>query len=100
MKIKTKRAVMLVLLFCGVVWNCLCMQTAIPLKYFTFSAIVIAGYSLMLACWSLLFPHTKPDEKSNPYAKLTSKEKSLSGMTLSLSAAWLITCIACIVYPL
>lgn len=100
MRIKAKRVVMIILLLAGIIWDCLCMLTTMPLAYFTLSMVAIGGYSLIIACGPLLFPLAKLDEKSNQFSELTSQEKLLSGITIALSVAWLITLIACTVYPL
>ncbi len=98
MKIKTKRTVMIVFLLAGVIWNCLCILNVIPLSYFSVSAIIIGGYSFIIALMPLLFPpFIKIDEKSNHYSELTIKEKYLSVITIVLVVVWIITLITCII---
>lgn len=100
MKLKTKRATMIALLFVGIIWDLLCMTNILPFAYFTLSIIVICGYSLAISFLPLLFPIEKTEEKSKAYFQLTSKEKSLSTTTITLSIAWLITLTACFIHPL
>ena len=62
------------------------------------SAIIIGGYSFIIALMTLLFPpFTKIDEKSNHYSKLTQKEKYLSIIMIVLIVAWIITLVTCII---
>ena len=100
MKIEIKRTLLVILLALGIIWDCLCMLKVIPFSYYAFSAVLIAGYSLLISCGFILLPFAKYDEKSSHYPELSSKEKALSGISIGLSAAWLCTFIACIAYPL
>lgn len=88
------------MLVLGIIWDCICMLRVIPFSYYTFSAVLIAGYSLLISYGFILLTFKKYDEKSSHYSELSSKEKVLSGISIGLSAAWLCTFIACIVYPL
>ncbi|BAK97856.1 hypothetical protein OBV_06580 [Oscillibacter valericigenes Sjm18-20] len=97
MNIKAKRTIMVILLFAGVVWNCLCLLGIIPLSYFALSALAVGGYSLSIIFLPLLLPAlAKADEKSAFYPELTWSEKRLSVVMLALITAWVVTLAACI----
>lgn len=100
MKIKTKRLLMLLLLLIGIVWNCLCIFNIIPLNLFIVSAVAIVGYSFIINFKPLLFSgitHTR--EKSTYIHDLTKGEKQISYAAICLALVWIVTLIACIVYP-
>lgn len=97
MKIKTKRALMLLALLFGIVWNLLCVLDVIPLLYCFISVIIICGYSMALVFLPLLIPLlSKSSEKSGYYPELARREKKCAGMMIALIAVWLVTLIVCI----
>lgn len=100
MKIGTKRIFMLLALFIGVIWNCLCLIHVMPHSYCSVSVILIGGCALAFLFVPLLFPAlSKADEKSN-CSTLTQKEKRSAGIMAGLITAWIVTLIACVVYPI
>lgn len=100
MKIRTKRILMLLLLVAGVIWNCLCVLKVLPLSLFTISVVAIGGYSFMIIFIPLLFPGSAQSREKSPYIlDLTKREKQMSNATICFAFAWLVTLIACIVYP-
>ncbi len=100
MKIKNKRMLMLLLLASGIIWNNLCILNIFPLSLFTGSAVVIGGYSFIIIFIPLLFPGiTQSREKSAYIHGLTKREKQMSYATIFLALVWVVTLIACIVYP-
>lgn len=101
MSIKAKRTIMMILLFAGAVWNCLCFLGMIPLSYFAVSALAVGGYSLAIIFLPLLLPAVaRADGKSDFYPELSWSEKRLSGVMLALIAVWVVTLTACIGCPL
>lgn len=101
MRINTKRIIMIIFLLLGTVLNCLCYFNIIPLGYFSFSAVLIAGYSLVIIYLPILFPGiAKADEKSKHISELEHKEKQLLWVMAGLICAWAGSMIACIVYSL
>ncbi|MEA4934496.1 MAG: hypothetical protein VB071_13080 [Lawsonibacter sp.] len=101
MKIRTKRILMFLVLLLGVIWNCLCLLHAMQRSCYSVSVILIGGYALAFLLVPLLFPAlSKADEKSNCYSELTQKEKRSAGIMIGLIAAWLVTLIACVAYPI
>jgi hypothetical protein len=100
MKIRTKRILMLLLLAAGIIWNYLCILNIFPLSLFTVSTVAIGGYSFIIIFIPLLFPGiTQTREKSTYIHNLTKREKQMSYATICLALVWIVTLIACIVYP-
>lgn len=101
MKIRTKRILMLLLLFASVIWDCLCVLNVLPLSLFTVSVVAVGGYSFMIIFVPLLFPSNAQARENSTYIHdLTEQERQMSGATIGLAFAWIVTLIACIVYPL
>jgi len=98
MKIKTKRILMLFLLFAAVIWNCLCISNILPLRLFTVSLAAVGSYSLLITFTPLLFISSAPTRERSAYIhNLTKREKQMSNVTLALTFAWIATLVACIV---
>jgi len=92
---------MLLLLLAGVIWDCLCVLNVLPLSLFTVSVVAVGGYSFMVIFVPLLFPNNAQAGENSTYMHdLTEREKQMSGATICLAFAWIVTLIACIVYPL
>ncbi|WP_312648974.1 hypothetical protein [Aminipila sp.] len=101
MKIRTKRILMLLLLFASVIWDCLCVLNVLPLGLFTVSVVAVGGYSFMVIFVPLFFPNSAQARENSTYIHdLTKRERQMSGATIGLAFAWIVTLIACIVYPL
>ncbi len=97
MKIKTKRTLMLLLLLVGVVWNCLCVCNVLQLSLFWVSVVAVGGYSFIFVFAPLLFPSIAHARGISTYMHdLTEREKQMSGLTICLTFAWIVTLIACI----
>ena len=92
MSIKTKRMVFTMLEIAGIIWNFLCMQGTIQLKYYSSSVIWVFGFELIL-----IFLGNK-GEKSSYITELSTAEKTLAGIDLVLGFAWIVTIIACMFY--
>ena len=100
MKIRTKRILMLLLLVAGIIWNCLCILNIFPPDLFTVSAVAVGGYSFIIIFIPLLFPGITQTRKKSTYIHdLTQREKQMSYATICLALVWIVTLIACIVYP-
>ncbi|WP_324825368.1 hypothetical protein [Sinanaerobacter sp. ZZT-01] len=98
MKIKTKRILMLLLLFAAVIWNCLCISNILPLHFFTASLAAVGSYSLLITFMPLLFINSAPTRERSAYIhNLTKREKQMSNVTLCLIFIWIVTLVACIV---
>ena len=101
MKIRTKRISLLLLLLAGVIWDCLCVWSILPLSLYIVSVVAVCGYSLMVIFVPLLFPGIAQAGEISVYMhELTAQEKQMSGATICLIFVWIVTLITCIVSPL
>jgi hypothetical protein len=99
-KIRTKRILMLLLLVAGIIGNCLCILNIFPLGLFIVSAVAVGSYSFIIVLIPLLFPViTQTRGKSTYIHDLTKRENQMSYATICLAFVWIVTLIACIVYP-
>ena len=101
MKNKTKWYLMAAGIFLAFLWNLLCLPGVIPLGKWPFSnTLVIVGcIAVQLPVWfPKRFPKDEPPPKDRKDAP--KEEKAAAAVVGGLGFAWLITVIACIVYPL
>lgn len=100
MSIKHKRALFALFLVVASIWNCCCLLGWIAFEAWPFS-FALAAVAALTALIPLLFPSfARADEKSRHYSQLKPQEKLFSGVTLAFCLVWLITALACVVYPL
>ncbi len=85
-------------LLLGLLWNVLCLVQVLPMENFRVSFLLLHG-GMLIFFLSLLFSPPK-EREPKPYQKMTAEERRFFAFLLCLSAAWLISTIACIVYPL
>lgn len=91
---------MLLLLLAGVVWNCLCVLNVLPLSLFSISVVAVGGYSFVVIFVPLFLPSNAHARENSTYMRdLTEREKQMSGLMICLTSAWIVTLIACVVYP-
>ncbi len=93
-KIKGKKIILSVGLLGGIVWNLLSLLEVIPLSKWNFSFKIVAIVSLITL---FLEPPVKASKRDS---QVTANERQWTLFALLLSILWLITVIACIVYPL
>lgn len=96
MKIKTKRIIMLLILFLGTIWNIICLTKVLNYDMYIYSVFIIGGYSFII-CFSPLFFQSIDKEKSNYIKKLIQREKKLAVIGLVLTFIWIITLIPCVI---
>jgi len=98
MKTRTKRILMLLFLAAGIMWDCLCLRSVLPLSLFPVSAVAISGYSILIIFVPLFFPGSaQAREKSTYIHDLTKQEKQISYATICLAFIWMVSVISCIV---
>lgn len=95
MKIKTKRIIMILILFIGIVWNTLCLIKVLNYDMYIYSVFTIGGYSTIVSFSRLFFPSIE-GEKSNYIKELTQKEKKSAVIAIILIIIWIVTLIPCI----
>src|SRR5690625_3062621 len=96
MKINTKRIIMILILFIGIIWNILCLTKVLNYDMYIYSVFTIGGYSAIVAFAGLFFPGIDK-EKSKYIKELTQKEKKSAVIAVILIIIWIITLIPCIV---
>ena len=95
---RTRRAVLAGCLLLGVFWNNFCMMGLLPFEKWVGSVGLMVVGSLF-ALLPVVFPGLKAQTSEN-WTDLKRPVRVLSGVTLGFGAAWLITVVACVVYPL
>jgi uncharacterized membrane protein len=96
MKIQTKRAVFIITLCVGVLWNILCLVGILPVdKCMVTLPIIFMGTFLILLPY--IYPSMSNSlEKSKYIKELNKKEKTLAVITLALIFCWAVTLIMCL----
>ncbi len=82
----------------GFVWNILCLFQVIPLENWRIS-LVMEGMGALIVLVPRVF-HGPAVETAEPSAKPTAKERTWIGLQVGLCAAWFVTAMACMVFPL
>ena len=99
MKIEAKRYMMMAVLAFGTLWDILCLCGMFRRKWMVSLAIVSLGSLCILI--PPLFPSLFPGHGKSKYiAELDAKERAAAGLTVCFWFAWVITLIACLVYPM
>lgn len=96
MKIKTKRIIMILILFLGIFWNILCLTKVLDYSMYIFSVFIIGGHSIIVSFSRLFFPNIE-GEKSNYIKELTQREKRSAAIAVILIIIWISTLIPCII---
>ncbi len=97
MSIKSKRIAFAVSVALASIWNCCCLVELIPFSKWPFS-FTLTSVATLLVLMPLLFPLlAKVDEKSKYYRELENGEKAVAGITIILSAVWIVTILACLI---
>ena len=98
MKTEVKRHMMMTVLALGTIWDILCLLGMFRRKWMFSLAIVSLGSLCTLIPLMLRNPFPN-DEKSKYTAGPEAKEKADAVLAVCLLFAWVITLIACLVYP-
>ena len=101
MKNMTKWYLMAAGIVFGFLWNILCLLGMIPLGKWPFSTtlVIVGCVCVMLPLW---FPQRFPKDEAPPQDRSAApkREKTAAAAVGVLCFAWLVTVIACVVYPL
>lgn len=98
MTIRCRRIILTLGVLGGLVWNLLSLLTVIPRNKWGFT-FAFVGLASLIAIVPTVF-HLPGTEVSRHISQFTPKERQWLSITLCLCATWVVTVIACIVFPL
>lgn len=98
MTIRCRRVILTLGIIGGFVWNLLSFLGVIPLNKWGFT-FTFVGTAALINILPTVF-HLSGIEASKHISQLTAKERQWMSMILGFGFAWVVTVIACIVFPL